>query len=385
MKLLERLKQSTSSPLRRSFLSLIIFNLSYLWFRSFTDSVLAPHFLNQGLSIQQIITGTVFLCSGGVLILFLLKKLSARVSWRWALIAAIIFILLIIKIKSPWQFYLVASISGLTNVLFWTAYNTAHFKLTPSHRTSFSSAIMFSLGPVIGLAAPLVAGALAEISYNIVWVLATLFFGLSFYLTKFQKNFTVYFSLKSGWRYIKAMRLLLLLEGIWEAIIFGIIPIFGLYFITTPFYYGTYLAYLALMSVLANLLLGRLSDKLQKRLIFIYPITVALALITFVFPAALNSLAYWLVVTGLVRFLMPLFWNFSTSIFVDLHPQGTRGFAIREFLLNFGRIIGLGLIAINFTFQSPPRMIFYLLGSVMLIYPAVIFYQTKISKKYSYL
>ena len=370
-------KALLSSSRRQLFLNLVIFNVVFAWSDSFSLSVLKPHFLTQGISIEQMIFGSLYGFIGTCLIILVTNKISSRLSWRLALIAFAVSIVLIVKINSANQYYLASVISGFIVPWFYIAYNIAHFKLTPKHRTGYSSAIMFSIFPVVGLIAPLAAGYLAEINYLYIWILSGIFFAVTFLLTKFQTDFPINYNLWSGFRAIKATRVLLFLEGIWEILVFGIIPIFSLHFIKSPLYYGTYIAYLSLMSVVANLVLGHMSDKLQKRLVFLYPVTLLMALATFAFPLVTTNLIFWLILTGIIQFLAPLFWNFSTAFFIDVHPDVSATMPIRELVLNIGRSLGFIILAVNFKLQTTPTYIFYFLGLVMLLYPVVLLYNTR--------
>ena len=371
------LKSLISNSRRRQFFNLLVFYAAYLWFRSFSSSVLSPHFLQSGVSLEQMVFGSAIAYIIPVLILLFSKIVSNLIWWRWAIGLAYLAIILVIKVVDISQYYLYSLLLGSNTALFFVPYNIAHFKLTPGHRTGFSSGILFSVYPVIALIAPLTAGLLAEFDYIYIWILSAFFFGVSFYLVKFQVQIKFNLDLKRDFDYLKPTRLIVLLQGVWETLIFGIIPIYTLYFLTTPLAYGSYLSYLALMGVLANLFLGKLSDKLKDRLKFLYPVTISMALITLIFPLSLNRLILWLIFTGIIQLLTPLFWNFSTAWFVDKQPDHVRSMPARELILNVGRVIGLFLTWLNFSFQSPPVLIFYFLGAVMLLYPLVLVYNTR--------
>ena len=318
------------------------------------------------------VLGNAWFFLAGALILLMLKRLSSRPAWSWAVILALISTLLIIKIDYLWQFYLSSALVGMNMVLFFVPYNIVHFQLTPKTRTSYSSAILFSIYPLISLFAPLLAGWLAEFSYTYIWIGSGIFFLLPLYLTKFQARLTVNFNWRRDLAYLRPTRVFILLEGLWEAVVFTAIPIFTFYFIQTPLYYGTYLSYLALMAVAANLFLGQLSDKLRLRLNFLYPVTLLLAAATLLLPLGINNLKIWLILTGLVQFIVPLFWNFSTAFFVDLQPDLHRGMPIREALLASSRTMGCLLVFANFYFEPRPTYIFYLLGAAMFLYPLLL-------------
>ena len=379
------LRLLTSNSRRQQFFTLLIFFASYLWYRVFSTSVLPPYYLNQGISYQQMALGSVFAFLSAAIIVVVLSRIRSLISWRLALLCYVCFLFLVIYLSSPWQFYLAHVFVGLAIILFWVPYNIVHYKLTPKHRTGYSSAILFSIPPLVSLIAPLLAGFLAQIDYKYIWIFSFLFFLIPVYLSKFQKNILIKFNFKASLQEIKSTRILFFLQAIWEAVIFSVIPIFSLFFIKSPAKYGIYLAYLSLMAILANLTLGHITDKLQKRTIFLYPLTIILAITTLLFPLALKNITWWIIITGIIQFIVPLFWNMVTSMVVDVHQNLNRAFIGREFVLSVGRAIGIFAVFINFYFQSPPTYIFYFLGGIMLLFPIVLFYNTKISKRYNYL
>lgn len=102
-----------------------------------------------------------------------------------------------------------------------------------------------------------------------------------------------------------------------------------------------------------------------------------MAVVTFVFPLVTANLIFWLILTGVIHFLSPLFWNFSASWYVDHNPNHDLSMPIRELVLAVGRIVGLFFTWISFRYETLPVYIFYFLGAVMLFYPIVLLYNTK--------
>jgi hypothetical protein len=366
---------------------LIVFYIIFNWFASFSKSILSIHFIDQGLSLNQLILGTTF-CFAGVLFLSLLKisnKITSRLSWQLSLISIIIYVLATIRIYHPSQLYFASFINGFSVFFFFIFYNVAHFKNTPRGKTGHSSAIMFSIGPIVSIVAPLLAGFFAKTSFSLVWFFSIVFFAISIYFSRRQPIFSVKYSLKSALDEIRSTRFFIFLEGIWESIIFGVIPIYTLFFIKTPLNYSIYLAYLSLSAVVANLILGKISDRIQKRIAFLYPITIAMSIITFLFPFTTNNLTYWIIITGALQFLMPLFWNFSTAMVVDSHSNLELAMSGREIVLNSGRVLGLIFVFLSFILEKTPNGIFIFLGSLMMLFPICLFWRTKLRKNHSYL
>ncbi|MBU1200037.1 hypothetical protein KJ953_00705 [Patescibacteria group bacterium] len=369
---------------KNPFTKLYIFFIVYVWFKSFSGAVLPTHYLQQGLSLPIMMGGLVSLFFGQIVVLLTFKKLSARKSYFLALLTSILFLLLVIKINSSWQYYLASALAGASMYFYFVFYNIAYFENTPKEKTGRNSALMFSIPTIIGIFAPLLAGVLAQVSMNLIWVFSFVFFFPVLFSLFYQKDFTISYTIKASLLEIKATRTLLFIEGIWEALMFGVIPIYTLYFIKTPLGYGTYLAYLSIIGVLANLLLGKMTDKLQKRVIFLYPITIIMAIITFLFAFVQDNLSWWLILTAAIQLFTPLFWNITTAMVVDTHSNLRIAIPGRELVLAVGRFLGVFLVLLSFYWEKSPFWIYFVLGGVLLLFPVVLYWNTK-SKRYQYL
>lgn len=370
---------------QRDFLRLLIFYFSFTWLASFSRTILPTHYLAQGLSYKQMIFGTVLTFVSNLFVLLIFKKFTSHQAWILAPFFWFLSILLIIRILNPAQFYFAMLINGLAPIFFFVFYNIAHFKNTPTQNRGESSAIMFTVGPIVSVFAPLASGAVAQINISIFWILTAVFFFVTLYLANMQKNFHLNYSILSAVREIKATRRFIFIEGVWEALVFGIIPVYTLFFIKTPLEYGAFAAYLAAVGVASNLLLGKLSDRLQKRVVFLYPLTIALAIVTLLFPLATADLRLWAILTSAVSFMLPLFWNISTAMVVDSHPNLDLAIPGRELMLVTGRLLGLILAFLSFSIEKTPKYIFIVLGVVMLLYPINLFWNTRIKRIYQYL
>jgi len=365
--------------------NLISFYTVFLLFGSFSTSILPTYFLEHGLTLNQMMLGKMVFFGGQILLLLGLRSLSAKLSWRMALITSIVYILLIINLRSLTPFYIGQFINGMSLFFFLVFYNIAHFELTPKDKTGSSSALMFILPSLVSVFAPLIAGYLAQINILFIWAISILLFVICYYLVNFQKNFRLAYSIKESLTEIKATRVFLLLEGLWEALPFGIIPIYTLFFIKEPLPFGIYLSYLSVISIVANYFLGKLTDKIRKRTIFLYPITIAIAVTTFLFPVSTNSLILWVILTSMLQVLLPIFWNISTAFVVDSHADLRKAIPGREIVLAVGRLMGLSLAFASFTFEKQPKYIFLILGLFMLFYPAILFVRTRVRKSHIYL
>lgn len=367
------------------FLNLFLLYSSYLWFTNFGHSVLPTHFLAQGLSLNQMMLAKLILFLAQTSVLLLITSFSSKLSWRLAVICQILYVFLIIKIYSPLQLYFASALSGFALYFFFVFYNIAHFEETPKEKRGFSSALMFNLPTFISIVAPLFAGFILSHYQNLFWILTGVFFLLALFFVGRQQNFELEYNLSDGLKEIKATRWLIFIEGVWEALPFGIIPIFTLYFIKTPFEYGAYLTFLSFIGIIANQLLGGLTDKVQKRSIFLYPITLAMVILTLFFSSATKNIYLWTGVTGSLSFLLPVFWNISTALVVDIHSDLKVAIPARELMLAIGRVLGLCLAFLSFIFEPIPHFIFYILAGVLALYPMILFWNSKILKRHQYL
>ncbi len=330
--------------------------------------------------------GSMLNFAAAVIALFVFTKLSAKVAWRLAPLVDFIYVLMIIHILNPWQFYIASFIDGFSIYFFFVFYNIAHFEQTKKNKIGHRAGLLFSAGPVITILAPLLAGYLIQLNLIFFWLASGIFFLITFLLVNLQKDFKIEFNIKRALDEIKSTRLFIFLEGLWEPINFTIIPIFSLFFIKSPLKYGLFIAYLGLIGALATLLLGRFTDKIQKRSVFLYPITISIAIVTCLFAKATSNAYLWILLSGLIQFLLPIFWNLSTAMVVDTQANIKLAMIGREVFLNCGRVVGLLLTLISLSLEkSRPFSIFIILGATMLAYALLLFWRTKISKQHSYL
>lgn len=368
----------------RTYLNLLIFYSVFLFIATFPKSSLNPHFLSAGLNFATLILGVLVLFVSQSLLLIFYRNLSARFAWRTSLILFSLSILSVFRMESMYQYFLYSMLAGFILGLFWVSYNIAHFRLTPKENTGRSSALMFSIPPIISIFVPPLSGFLAEININIVWIATILFSILALFLVNFQTEFRLNYPLIDSIRAVGKVKIFVFIQGFWDSLMFAAIPVYTLFFIDTPLNYGIFLSYLGTVSIIANLILGHISDRKMKRALFLYPITAFLSVLTFGLIFSLENLFLWAVVTGSITFLMPAFGSLTMSLFIDNQSDLSLSFPGRELILAVSRTLGIGFAFLAFLLKFEV-LLYILLGFVMLTFPAVLFYRTKISKKFSYL
>lgn len=367
---------------RSPFTKLIIFLAACLWFSSFARAVIPPHILSQGITLQQMAIGS-FLAFATLTVLFFIHP-TFRAKWAWAVAiwTLALFIFGQVRIFHLYQFYAVSILNGISMYHYWIPYNIAYFQNTQNHHLGRNSGIMFSLYPLINVIAPPLAGIIATQSIQLVWMLSLIFFVGSLLTIKPLDDFSVRFSVAAAIREIRHTRILLILEGVWEAMLFSIIPIYTLTYLNTPFSYGTFSGYLALTGAAAGLILGKLTDRRGKRAHLITLLVAMMAIITFIFPAATSSFFLWMILTGLLSLIVPIFWNVTTAATIDLHPNLALVIPGRELCLAIGRTIGLFLALVSFTYEPTPTYIYPALALVLILYLSYLHWVKNVRKSY---
>lgn len=371
--------------MRSQYAKLILFFTVYLWFTTFVGAVLTPYIYSHGVDLPQLVLGKLINFISQMILLLVLTTFSSRKSWYLALISYFISLLLLVRMESPTWYYLSSIFFGFVAYFYFVFYNIAHFEHTPKQKRGISSALMFGIAPAIGIVVPLIAGYIAQINYNLIWIIAFISFLIPLALVRFQPNFSISYELKQILEEVKPVRLLIFVEGVWEAMIFAVIPVYTLFFLKTPLSYASFLSYLGIMGILANFILGGITDKLNKRYVFLYPITILLGITTFLFAFSTKNVIFWAVASGMISFLLPVFWNITTAMAVDSMRNLRIGIPGREVALVAGRIVGILCVTISFFLEKTPFFIFFFLGTVIFLYPIILLWNTRISKKYSYL
>lgn len=368
----------------KEFKKLLIFYFSFLILLNFSNAVIPAHFLIQGITFKDMAIGQVLNFMPVILLLFFTKQLTTKKSWLISIVVYLLFILFQIQINSKEQFFFARFLSGAILFYFFLPYNVAHFKETLKENIGHSSAIMFSLGPIISIIAPISAGLLTLIHINTVWIVTFIIGFLVLFLATKQNNFKIDVNIHESLKQIKFTKWLILTEGIWEAMLFSVIPIFTLLFINTYLGYAGFVSYLAVIGAVANLIFGKLSDKIKKRAVFLYPVTIILGITTLLFTTTINNYSTWIILVSIINLIIPIFWNLSTAIIIDSVSDTTKAMPGRELMLAVGRISGSILVFLSLIYESQPKLIFIILAVAIFIYPIIMFWNNNIKKNISY-
>jgi len=367
----------------QKFKSLLILYAAYAWFSRVSSSIIPAYLLGRGISINQMFLANVLQFLPMLLVLLFIRIHSAKLSWRLSIISWLLAIGLIVNIHSDFQVHLTYIFIGISTALFSIYYNVGHFLYTPKDKTGISGGLMYAISPIISIFAPIIAGTLAMSHINYLWLISLMSFGLAYALTFRQTDFKISYKIFDSLQVIRAIRVPILLEGIWEAIIFAFIPISTLHFISSTVGYGQYLGYLSFIGTIAGLLVGHFSDKFGKRSFLLTPISIILSLSTIGLIFGLKSLPLWIIVTSIIQFMIPIFWNITTALIVDQNLDLKVAFPGREIVLTFGRLLGLAFTYICII-NSQVTLLLIVLALVILALPAYLYCESKITHRFVY-
>lgn len=363
---------------------LIILYAAVAWFGRVSTSIMPAYLLGHGITLNQMFLANALQFLPMLLVLLFVRIPSAKLSWRLAIISGLLAVLSLVNIRFDFQVYLTYIFGGISLALFFVYYNIGHFLYTPKDKTGVSGGVMYAVSPAISIFAPLLAGSLAVSNINYLWLICLLSFGLAYSLTFWQTDFKITYNIFESLQSIRSVRIPIILEGIWESILFAFIPLTTLHFITSPSGYGQYLAYLSLVGTIAGLLLGHFSDKIGKRSFLLTPISFILSVLTILMIWGSKSLPLWILVTSAIQFMIPIFWNISTALMIDQNLDLRVAFPGREIVLAFGRLLGLA-----FTYfciiNTQINFLLIVLALVILALPMYLYYQSKVAKNYTYL
>ena len=331
--------------------------------------------LTRGFQLEQILLATTLAFATPVLLIAVMRRARAKVSFCIAFAAKIACYIIAISWLSPFTLNLVYITNALVLVFFWIPYNMEFFSYVGEKTRAYSGSIAVAVYPLVGFLIPPIAGYVWSgygFRVNMLVSIAILVGAAAYVmLNKAIKFRTFDYGIAASLRRLKRYRTLFFLQGFWEASIFVGIPAATLLFIDTEVRLGLFFSYLGVLSVLATITLARLSDRTSRRTAFLYP-TVFLAAGSTIALSLATSAPVWVGLAGLASFSNVMVIPFLTSVALDSGVTGIDMWAGRELLLNLGRAAGAGMMLLVYRHMHDHRPVFLLLGAALLLYAAVL-------------
>lgn len=353
---------------------LYLFFITYLAAMYFSQTMIVFWLSKNGFGFSDLLIYYIFIFLIALIgILFFPKiKINAKTSIFWGILLSAFSIFILIKIFSPFQLYLSGLFSGLNVILFWIPYNIMHFKFSHEDRQGLHSGMYFLITPIIGIVLQPLAGIIAEkFSFEAVFLIGFLAYIIPIILLKFLPSFEYEISIKKYFLENK-FNWATFFQGMMMRINFSLIPIFTLFFIKTPRSFGSFFGYLALVTAIASIINGYISDKLKNRKMFFYFFS-SMAVLSFLPLAFVSNIYYWGIFAGIGSLCISLanpFWlTFNIDYYRDIGVEKTM--VLREVFLNMGYIATLGISLTVFYFTASPKASLMVVSFICLLLPVV--------------
>ena len=277
--------------------------------------------------------------------------------------------------------FLIAFVFALNTLFFWVIYSAMHFKYSHNEEHGFKSGAFFFLSPILSVfLAPLVGFIAEKLGYHFIFWSSMLFYLIPFSLVFYLPNFDFEFRAKAALFNTKHS-LLVVFQGCIFMLTFYIIPIFTLFFISTPFKLGSFFGYLAVFAAFAALFNAKMSDKIKKRGHFFYIFT-SLNALSFVPLVLSKSFLGWQIFSGLNNFTYGLANPFNLAMILDHNEHDIVDTMLgRQIYSSLGAVFIIVFLLLVYYLTSSLQTALLWSALVPLSYPVVAYYQRLYLKK----
>jgi len=333
------------------------------------------YFQNKGFALYSLLLLYLFQALLTILLIPLFGKISLRKSIVWAYIFFAVLNLSLAVVPSKISFYVYPMLNALASTLFWIPLNYLFFRSSQNETNARDSSI-YSVGLcVLGIIAPpLGALIIHQLGYGWLFGLTAGLYLIPIYLArKYIAEEVQESQFISSFYVFKGLKTITFCEGSIQYFTTVILPVYTLLFFTKEFEYGFFLSYVAVIGSFAAIVISYLSDKVQKRMVFVYPLFLFLTL-SILGVIYAHSATLWIVIVGIITVLMVVSYPLRIAVSLDVKETNIGFWRIREFFLNVGRFITL-LLSLVFFYLKIYWPVFVIFSGICLFYPFLIRYK----------
>lgn len=269
-------------------------------------------------------------------------------------------LILFIGAQAQYYVFLLGSVYGIGQALYWLAYNIFYFEITEAHNRDLFNGWQGLLVAICSIIAPFMASRFIEmlndeVGYRIIFISSLVIYAIIVVLVfKLEqrakgKQFDWLFPLKAfsmakyNW---KNLGLSIISQGIREGMFLTLLPFIVFLTTSSEGEVGLYTLISAVIALIANYLVGKkLKQKQRKKALFIGALGSWLAILFIIIKPNLSGL---LLFGGASALIWPLFIIPFTSMVFDRIGQSEDAVQLKEEIIVFrelslmlGRIIGL--------------------------------------------
>ncbi len=282
-----------------------------------------------------------FFYTVAALVMILLPAMEYRWALRTGFFVRILAILPFWLWPTPAGIFVGGFFFGLAQSLFWVPYNLIFFEHRARSVNAGTSAIAFSVQPVLDVIAAIAAG-LIVLRFGYPGLFASAFIiGLVGWpgTLRLEPRTRTRIEIWARLARLKKLRLLMYLDGVSQGVVWIGVAVVTVVFIDSALEYAAFFAVLGIVGGVAALLLGRMSDKRAKRFAFIWPIALVFGLANIVSAFAV-SIWVWGAARAFSTFFGLVFDPFKNAVYLDTATTVEDLYMGRELLMNCGRVTG---------------------------------------------
>ena len=331
------------------------------------------YFKGAGINDNDLLVGIIFQFIAPLLVILALnnRRVSSRaLIWLGVAANAVSYALVAFLSATRETFFLSSALGGTACFLFWVPFNIMFFGISHGRAASLGT-MYFSVGSLLGLVLPLVAASVAQdIGFSTLFLASAALYIIPMIAAIMLADSAHLHELKACMDELKGFKTLVLLEGMFGGGCSAAISVMSLFFFTKPMELGAFLSFSTLFAVLASAIVSKLSDRSRRRKEYIKLFGPGLGL-TVLLGAFATSATAWYAAISARNFFSSLFYPFTTAILVDNRRDMAKSMVSREYVLNAGRIIGVGMVLFCSLFLDI-RLSLIILGACITAYPLVI-------------
>jgi len=342
----------------------------FISFEIFSFSMVLP-FLIKYFSFKEVLGGYLILYLTPLPLIYFSKKLFTKELLFSSFIIRWLCVFIFVLKPTLHSMYAYFFFNGLIIFFFWTPYNIRYFTFSHRMNRATSAGHFVIVGPILNTFIPFISGLIiSRLGPKYIISISTILMLFLLYKGSKLPKLNISYSFADIMKKSDGLRLLKFIQGIWE-VASMLTPLYALIFLTGELAYGGFLSYLGLVGVIATLFITKFSDIQQKRLKFFLPLVISLGLITLAL-SFMDTLIFFAITAGLLGIIRTLTYPFFFAVLLDKIEDKAVGMIVREFMLNAGRVIGVGVFLISIFFTGSMKLGFFILGITLLIYPVIL-------------
>ncbi|MBT3539070.1 hypothetical protein HOF40_02855 [Candidatus Parcubacteria bacterium] len=332
------------------------------------------HFTKQDISLSHLFLAEFFS------VVFITTILIIKRTYRMRgeiMIGFLLYAIAMIVVLNPFSFsvlYAFFILRGLGSIIFFIPYNIIYFSESKKDKNLQGMTWYWAVGVFAGAVAPIL-GTFLFIHFGITIFLFTalLLAVLAMYLSRYIPKEKYTYSRKEIFTHIKGLRTLNLIDGALHKVMMIVIPLWATRFLTDEIDFGIFLSLMGVVAIFVSLNMAKMSDRLQKRSIFIWPLSIATGIVTGLFFFA-TSVTHFLILALLLKAFNILISPLRSNIVQDKFEQSPLLWISREVYLNIGRIFMLAIVA-SMMFLGLEKEIFIFLALLNILFPFVLYFK----------